>query len=172
MKWMTIVFAFSLTTAWANVHPKVQAALEGLFPPDAVVKAEHLILTSDQKRLVQNEARASVVTKVYRYYRIVRNRKTLGYGLLLTRRVRTKKATVLYLFDTSKRLLSTEIMAFGEPPEFKPQAAWMKQFSRRDAQAPLQLGNDIPTITGATLSARTVSDGARIARALLALIKH
>jgi hypothetical protein len=90
---------------------------------------------------------------------------------LIARKVRTKKAVVLYAFDRNGTLKFAEIMAFGEPPEFRPTNTWMGQFSNKEASAPLKMGSDIPTISGATLSARMVSDGARIARALLKIIR-
>ena len=80
--------------------------------------------------------------------------------------MRTKKATVLYVFDKAGKLKFTEIMAFGEPPEFKPNQQWMGQFRNKTSSAALTMGKDIPTISGSTLSARGISEGARIARAV------
>ena len=94
----------------------------------------------------------------------------MAYGVLITRKMRTKKATVLYVFNKDGKLKFTEIMAFGEPPEFKPNQQWMGQFQDKTSSAVLTMGKDIPTISGATLSARGLSEGARIARAIYLVI--
>jgi len=46
----------------------------------------------------------------------------------------------------------------------------MAQFKEKPDSAALTMGKDIPTISGATLSARCISDGARIARAIFEVV--
>ena len=84
----------------------------------------------------------------------------------MVRTLRTKKATVLYAFDAKGRLKFSEIMAFGEPPEFIPHKQWMQLFQDKPNSAMFKIGKDIPTISGATLSARTITEGARVAKAI------
>ena len=148
-------------------NTKVEQVAKSSFASVSDIEAKRLILTKEQHKQVQQRAKAKVDTKVYRYYLFKSGSKTVGYGVLFSRKGRTKKATVLYGFTPEGTLKFSEIMAFGEPPEFIPNTAWMGQFSNKDRNAPLKMGKDIPTISGATLSARNISDGARIARALL-----
>jgi len=89
---------------------------------------------------------------------------------VITRKVRSKKASVLYLVDNRGKMLFAEVLAFAEPPEFLPSKIWMKQFEHKMPNAPLRVGEDIPTISGATLSARNVTDGARLARAIVEVV--
>ncbi|MDQ7084038.1 MAG: FMN-binding protein [Sulfurovum sp.] len=130
------------------------------------IKAKRLILTATQFTQIQNQAKSTVRTKIYRYYEIMRGAKRVGVAVLISRKVRSKKATILYAFDNKAQLIFTEIMAFAEPPEFIPSPIWMSQLQKQKASARLMVGKDIPTISGATLSARCVSDAARIARAI------
>jgi len=156
---------------FAKVNKKVEEAVRGSFPTVNHIEARELVLEKGQIAQIQQDAKAAVKPTTYRYYALKHDDQTVGYGILIARKVRTKKAVVLYAFDRNGTLKFTEIMAFGEPPEFKPNHAWMGQFSNKEASAPLKMGSDIPTISGATLSARMVSDGARIARALLKIIQ-
>ncbi|OYY55785.1 MAG: hypothetical protein B7Y52_04850, partial [Sulfurovum sp. 28-43-6] len=82
----------------------------------------------------------------------------------------SKKATVLYAFEPNGTLRFTEIMAFGEPPEYIPGKAWMSQLQNKETSALLTVGKDIPTVSGSTLSARSVTEGARIARAIYEIV--
>jgi len=150
----------------AKTHVSIDKVVKSSFSGVTKVEAKSLILTKAQHSKIQALAKAAVRTKVYRYYDIKSGSKTLGYGVLVTRKMRTKKATVLYAFDMNGKLKFTEIMAFGEPPEFKPNKQWMAQFQNKNTSAKLTMGKDIPTISGSTLSARGISDGARIARAI------
>jgi len=152
---------------FAKANTKVEQVVKSSFRAVSEVEPKQLILTKEQYRKVQARAKAKVSTKVYRYYVIKSGSKTVGYGVLISRKVRTKMASVLYGFTPSGTLKFAEIMAFGEPPEYIPHDTWMGQFKEKGKNAALKMGKDIPTISGATLSARNVSDGARIARALL-----
>ena len=158
-----ILFSQSM---YAKANAKVENAIKGSFSGVKEIEAKQLVLSKVQHKKIQERAKAAVRTKVYRYYEIKSTAKTVGYGVLISRKVRTKMATVLYAFDTKGMLRFSEIMTFGEPPEFIPNDTWMGQFRSRNSDAPLKMGKDIPTISGATLSARNISDGARIARAI------
>ncbi len=157
---------------FAQTNPKVERVIKSSFHSVSTIEAKQLILTKAQHQKVQSLAKAAVKSRIYRYYLVKSSSKTIGYGVLISRKVRTKMATVLYGFTPSGTLKFTEIMAFGEPPEYIPNETWMGQFREQSPAAPLKMGKDIPTISGATLSARNISDGARIARALVEIIRE
>lgn len=157
-------------SSMAKTNASIVNAVKSSFSGVSSVDAKQLVLTKAQHVKIQAKAKAPVRTKIYRYYEIKSGAKIIGYGVLITRKMRTKKATVLYAFDRSEKLKFTEIMAFGEPPEFKPNTQWMSQFQNQNASAKLTMGKDIPTISGSTLSARGISEGARVARAIYQVI--
>jgi electron transport complex protein RnfG len=156
--------------AFAKSNVSLKHVIEGTYTDVKKIEAKSLILSQDKFNKVRKSAKTALDTKVYRYYDILGASGTLGKGVLITRKVRSKKATVLYAFDTKGTLLSSEIMAFGEPPEYIPSGTWMGQFQGQTTSAPLTIGKDIPTISGATLSASSITEGARIARALYTLV--
>lgn len=150
----------------AKTNVSIENVIKASFSEVSSVDAKQLVLTKVQYNKIKKRAKAAVRTKIYRYYDIKSGSKIIGYGVLITRKVRTKKATVLYAFDLSGKLIFSEIVAFGEPPEYIPNQHWMSQFVNKTSSTKLTMGKDIPTISGSTLSARTISDGARIARAI------
>ena len=152
--------------AIAKSAPTVKAVIESSFDQVKSIEAKSIILTGEQVQQVRKRAKAPLDTKVYRYYTIIGRSGTLGKGVLITRKVRAKKATVLYAFDTKGTLRFSEIMRFDEPPEYIPSTTWMMQLQKQKPSAKLTVGKDIPTISGATLSALSISEGARVARAL------
>jgi len=154
----------------AKTHASVEKVVKSSFSGVTSVDAKQLILTKAQHAAIQKRAKTVVRTKIYRYYEFKNGSKLVGYGVLISRKVRTKNATVLYAFDTSGKLKFSEIMGFGEPPEFIPNKQWMAQFKEKPSSATLTMGKDIPTISGSTLSARCISDSARIARAIVEIV--
>ena len=86
-------------------------------------------------------------------------------------KVRTKTAIGLYLIGMDSKIKTIEIVAFNEPMEYLPSATWLNVFDKKSTQDTLKLNQDIPTTTGATLSARAITDGARAALALLEIVK-
>lgn len=151
----------------------VKDVIETSFQYVTKIEPKSLILSSAQFKQIRNMAKAAIDTKVYRYYTILSDTKKIGVAVLITRKVRSKKATVLYAFDKTGILRFSEIMAFGEPPEFIPSKIWMSQLQQQKPSAKLTVGKDIPTISGATLSARSITQSARVARAIYNIVlKH
>lgn len=151
---------------FAKSAASVKAVIESSFDRVKTIEAKSIILTGDQVKKVRKSAKAPLDTKVYRYYDIIGSAGSLGKGVLITRKVRAKKATVLYAFDKKGMLRFSEIMRFDEPPEYIPSQTWMSQLQKQKPSAKLTVGKDIPTISGSTLSALTITEGARVARAL------
>ncbi len=168
---LTLGFAAVLfQSAAAKTNVTVDSVIKSSFSNVSTIEAKQLILTKKQFSKVQKRAKAAVTTKIYRYYDIKSSSKSLGYAVLISKKVRTKKATVLYGFEHSGKLKFTEIMAFAEPPEFIPGKTWMGQLQNQKRSAKLTVGKDIPTISGSTLSANSITQGARVARAIYEIV--
>lgn len=157
----------------AKTNASVKDVIETSFKNVSAIDTKSLILSATQFKKVRSYAKAAIKTKIYRYYDIQSGGKSLGKAVLITRKVRSKKATVLYAFNTKGTLRFSEIMAFGEPPEYIPSKIWMTQLQEQMPSAKLTVGKDIPTISGSTLSASSITKGARVARAIYEIVlKH
>ncbi|MDQ7046414.1 MAG: FMN-binding protein [Sulfurovum sp.] len=168
---MTLLFGILLSqSSVAKNNSVVDNAIKSSFTRVNSIEPKNIILTNKQFSQVKSRAKTAVKTKIYRYYDIKNKTKRLGYAILISRVMRTKKATVLYAFDTSGTLRFTEILAFGEPPEYIPNKTWMGQLQNRDAATILTIGKDMPTISGSTLSARAITQSARVARAIYEIV--
>ena len=71
--------------------------------------------------------------------------------------------------DRRGKLLGIEVIAFYEPPEYKPHKKWLGLFSGKTANQDVLAGKDIPIVTGATLTTEAITKAVRIVRALWAL---
>ena len=143
-----------------------QNAMRLHFGSDVTVEKKNILLNRQQAASVSQTAKTELKSKIYRSFRALENGDAIGYAVLISGKVRTKNAAVLYLIDPSGSLKAIEIVSFNEPPEFIPSSNWLRLFEGRSSHEPLRVGKDVPTITGATMSARNVTDGARVALAV------
>ena len=165
---LTLLLFWSGAAAAVLISPV--EAMQHTFGPDAEVTKQNTLLTGAQAETVSRRAGLKLQTKIYRIYTASLGGKAAGYGVLITRKVRQKDAAVLYMISARGDIASIEIVAFNEPPEYMPQHGYLKQFEGKNADDTLRVGKDIPAISGATLSARNVTDGARLALAVFDVV--
>jgi hypothetical protein len=127
------------------------------------ISEESIILTAAEAKKIQEASQAKLDSNIFKFFKAEQNGKIIGYGVLINRKIRSKNGVVLYLISSDSILKSIEVIAFNEPMEYVPSKKWMSQFENVNTQTPLNLSKDIPTITGATLSAKSFVDGSKIA---------
>ncbi len=100
------------------------------------------------------------------HYVATREGQMVGVAYFDTHRVRTEAATVMYVVDPDGRLRRVEVIAFAEPPDYLPRAAWLGQFQGRGLDPDLALKRGIRPMTGASLTAEGITAAARRVLAL------
>jgi len=163
-----ILLASSLT--FAQVLGDPTALTQRTFGAKAV-DIQNTILNDAQVSELSKLSMQKIDSKLHRIYLAKNGEKTIGYGVLMNQKVRTKTTIVLYLIGLDKKIKSIEIVAFNEPMEYLPSATWLNVFDNKSSANTLKLNQDIPTTTGATLSAKAITDGARAALSLLEIVK-
>lgn len=130
------------------------------------ISEDNILLTNIQAKKIQDESNVKLESNIFKVFKAEQNGKIIGYGILINKKIRSKNGVVLYLISTDSVLKGMEVIAFNEPMEYVPSKKWMSQFENVKTQTQLNLSKDIPTITGATLSAKSFVDGSKIAFAL------
>ncbi|MEN4053194.1 MULTISPECIES: FMN-binding protein [Sulfurimonas] len=165
----TFIFSLLFIFLTANLSAKVLLspidAMKENYGKSVTISKKNILLSNEDFKKVQAEAKTKLTTKIYRIYTAKKDGKILGYGILINKKVRSKNGVVMYLISDGT-LKGIEIIAFNEPHEYIPSKTWQEQFRDIKTNKMLQLSRDIPTITGATLSARSVTDSSRIAFAI------
>ncbi len=162
---ISLFVSIMTNTLMAKVLLSPIDAMKEHYGQTATVTKKNILLSSTLYAKIQSQARTKLTTKIYRIYTAKKKSKVLGYGILINKKVRSKNAVVLYLISKGE-LLAIEIIAFNEPNEYLPTKKWTSQFKNIPTDTMLQLSRNIVTITGATLSARSVTDSSRIAFAI------
>jgi len=150
----------------AKVFYAKEEALRAAFPEAEVIDKHTFFLTDEQKKQVEALARGRLESKLVTVYSGKRGQTLLGYAMIDVHTVRTLPEAVMVVLSPEGRVTSTLILAFYEPLDYLPKERWLKQFDGKTLAPDLRVGGGIAGITGATLTARGVTDAVRKALAL------
>lgn len=138
-----------------------EEALSRAFPEAIQIERKSVFLTDEQVSEIQKSARAKVGSKIVTYYAATEAQGGLGYAFIDTRTVRTMPITYMTVVDADSSVRAVEILAFHEPQDYLPSSRWLSQFDGKTLDANLLVRHGIQGISGATLSAASLSDGVR-----------
>ena len=126
------------------------------------------------RRVFGTEASAdTLVVGADSVLRVRRNDSLLGFAVVRNVTGKDQPITFLVAIDTADRLRDIDILVYRESYGGEvAYEAWRRQFRGKSASDPLQVGRDIRTISGATISVNAVTLGVRRALAQLALWHH
>jgi Na+-translocating ferredoxin:NAD+ oxidoreductase RnfG subunit len=144
----------------AEVFYSKEEAFELAFGKDAQIEHLSLFLTDEQVAAIEKMSQAKLDSQLFTFYEGKKNSQTLGYAAIESHTVRTQPETLLIVLSPKGELVKAEILAFHEPPEYKPAAAWLERLYRRPV-GDLRLNQNVDAISGATLSSRASLDGIR-----------
>ncbi len=161
---------FLLTSLQAKLLISPFDALHAVYGKEVKIEKKNVLLTIDKAEIVYKQAKMKKGSKIFRTYRITKDNKPVAYGVLISRVVRSKDAAILYMISPEGVIDAVEVIAFNEPPEFTPSKSYVDQFKGKSTKDTLRVGKDIPTVTGATMGARNVTDGARLALAVFDML--
>lgn len=130
------------------------------------ISEDSVLLSASEVKKIQEVSNVKLQSNIFKIFRAELGGKIAGYGVLINRKIRSKNGVVLYMISPDSTLKGIEVIAFNEPMEYLPSKKWISQFENVKTDTPLALDKNIPTITGATLSAKIFIDGSRIAFAL------
>lgn len=150
----------------AKVFYAKDEAIRTAFPEADVIENQVFFLTDDQKKQVETLARTRLDSKLVTMYIGKRGQKLLGYAVIDVHTVRTLPEAVMVVLSPEGRVASTLILAFYEPLDYLPHDRWLKQFDQASLTPDLRVGGKIAGITGATLTARAMTESVRKVLAL------
>ncbi len=99
MKWI-FVLSLIISTIWAKPAViDVESIIKENYIKDVSIERDKIILSKKELNTIKQMAKLPVKSKLYRYYKVKQEDKIVAYAILITQKVRTKKATVLYFIE-------------------------------------------------------------------------
>lgn len=159
---LTLAFLLPGVALLARVYLQPDAALAEAFP-DADLEKIRVYLSETQARTIEEQTGAVNLSRFYTFYRAAQNGRTIGYAVFDTHRVRTKDETLLISINPDGTLRGIRVISFFEPEEYLPPERWLNLLGGKTGMDSLAPGADLPVISGATLTSRSVARSARVA---------
>jgi len=155
--------------SFATLLIKPEDAVKEVFP-GAKIEKKNILIPKAKKVLISKISRKPLKSSIFTVYIAKEDNKVLGYAILHSHKVRTKNEVALISFDKDCNVIDTEIIAFYEPPEYIPSDKWQKNFEGKNKDNLPVLRQNIPNITGATLSTQALTTGVREAIAICEIV--
>jgi hypothetical protein len=151
------------TLADARVFLSRDQALQVAFGEGADVTRSTVFLTQDQLERARGLAgdQVEIESALVTGWIGARDGRFLGTVYFDTHRVRTLEETIMVVVGPEGTVERIEILAFHEPEDYLPREIWLRQFEGRALDRDLNVKRGIHGITGATLSAKAVTDATR-----------
>lgn len=151
--------------AAGKVFLTLEEALELAFPK-AEVERTRAFLSEEEERRVAELADRDYEGRVVVPYVARKEGKVVGTAYFDTHEVRTKRETLMVVVDPEGKVRRIELLAFGEPTDYIPVAAWYGQFPGRRLDDQLELQRGIRGVSGATMTAEATTSAVRSVLAL------
>jgi hypothetical protein len=145
----------------AEVFHSRESALRLAFPAADSVSVRDLVLGAEQSAEIAARSGATLESRLVTVYCGWNGGEREGWAFLDTHTVRTLPETLLLVLDPEGRIRATHLLAFHEPPEYRPGARWLGQFVGRGLDPELGIGRGIAGLGGSTLTARAVTASIR-----------
>jgi len=146
--------------AAAKVFLTPEEAL-GLAFPGCSIERRTVYLTAAQQEQASKLAGQQVTQALAYPYSATCDGKPGGSAYFDVHRVRTLPQTIMVVVATDGSVRRVEVLAFNEPEDYLPKAAWYGQFAGKKLSGELQLKKAIRPIAGATLTARATTEAVR-----------
>lgn len=150
--------------ARAAALQSLDGALAQTFPGARIEKRTLALSPADQKAVAQR-AHARCDARLVTAYVAWRGDTLAGAAYTDRRTVRTREALLFIGIAPDSSIARIEVLAFFEPPDYRPPARWLALFVHRKQDARLAPGGAVPNLAGATLTSRSVAESARLALA-------
>ena len=154
-----------------KVFLTVEEALELAFP-ECEVERHKFFLTEEEEEHANELAKAEIEQRIVYAYEARKDGRIVGTAYFDAHKVRSLKETVMLVVAPDGTIARLELLAFAEPVDYVPVAAWYGQFPGKRLNDDLNLKRDIKGVTGATLTARATTAAARRVLALHAVVQE
>jgi hypothetical protein len=138
--------------------------------PGARLETRLLALTAPEQQSLAKSAQARCDSRLLEVRLAWRNDSLIAAGFVDQRTVRTMPGVFLTVVSPDTSVARIEVLAFHEPPDYRPPGRWLGLFRGRRLAADLWPSRSIRNLSGASLSARAVTESARVALAAYAQV--
>ena len=158
-----LLLCFFVSSAQAQtIYIKPAEALKIIFQDSREIVSEKKSLTLEQKLKIEKKLGVHLSKDIWNFYVAKSGNKVDGYALIDHEVGKTEPITFLTAMTPQGVVKDVEILIYREPIGSEVhEKRFLKQYQGKGVSDPLRVGQDIKNISGATISARSVSLGVK-----------
>lgn len=165
---MLSVFLLILLLAIQGKKP--EKVLSEIYP-NSKIEIKNIAISDSQVEKVKELSGIKIENRLVTFYLVKVNSKIKAYAYVDIHIVRTHPEVVLYVLNERGEIELIQILSFKEPPEYMADDNWLRYLKGKTiGKDLLRLRRDVPNMTGATLTAKAITDNARKVIALWKVI--
>lgn len=154
----------AIAPASAEVFTTAEATMASAYP-GARLERRTIALSVGEQNALAKRAKVRCDARLLTVHLAWRGDSLLAAGVVDQRTVRTMPGVFLVVISPDTTIARIEVLAFHEPPDYRPPSRWLGLFTRRRLDDSLWPTRSIRNLSGASLSARAVTESARLALA-------
>lgn len=156
---MLSVFLLILLLAIQGKKP--EKVLSEIYP-NSKIEIKNIAISDSQAEKVKELSGIKIENRLVTFYLVKVNSKIKAYAYVDIHIVRTHPEVVLYVLNERGEIELIQILSFKEPPEYMADDNWLRYLKGKTiGKDLLRLRRDVPNMTGATLTAKAITDNAR-----------
>ena len=162
-----LCMALAAPPAWSLLYLTKEEALRLALPEAQDIRVEEIHLQPEQQQRVQQKVDEPIEGDAFIFYVGRHHNQVDGYAYITDKKGRHRPITFIVGLKPDCSVREVAIMIYREPRGYEVQEKrFLRQYRNKTMQDPIAVYRDIKNISGATISAHSVSAGVREAVAL------
>jgi Na+-translocating ferredoxin:NAD+ oxidoreductase RnfG subunit len=164
---VALIMGTTAMPAMAIRYLTKEEALRVAIPNAQTIRAEQVELMPTQRQRVHNKANHPLDSDTFVFHVGKRNDQIDGYAYITDKKGRHRPITFVVGLKPDCRVREVAIMIYREPRGYEvKEKRFLRQYHNKTMRDPIEVNRDIKNISGATISAHSVSAGVREAVAI------
>jgi len=171
MKYSILIILTSVLAA-GDIKISCEEHLLSLYPKNTDIRMNILKLDKQVKKKVENQVKQKFYRDKLYYWTITEEDSTMVYAFLDNVIGKSMPITFLVILNINGDIINANVIKYREAYGGEvDNRRWLQQFVNRDNNSSYQIGGDINGISGATISAKSMSKGIQKISVLFPLIR-
>jgi Na+-translocating ferredoxin:NAD+ oxidoreductase RnfG subunit len=167
-----IIYLLLLSTVCAGIKEEAEKTVKSFFGSGFKVEMIKYDIPDDIKTRLENKYRQKFFRDNLYIWKIYRGDTLRAVAALDNVYGKSLPITFLVVFDTKAKVINAEIIKYRESyGGAVKEKGWLQQFRGKDASSSFEFGKEINSISGATISAGSVTKGIAKLTELINIIK-
>lgn len=156
-----------------DIKEDAEYSIRSFFNNDIKMEFYKYDLPDSLREKIEKECRQRFMKSYIYIWKIFHNNKRIATAIMDNVYGKSLPITFIVIFDLDGKILNAEIIKYRESYGGAVQEKnWLNQFKGKDGTAQLKVGKDISSISGATISANSVTTGIKKLSILYSIIKN